>query len=486
MRSSDTSAKSFAVAAEAAERSALDRFLSRPVPVWLVVAMVMLFALATVAFGWYVKRSLYLSDGHPVARAALAIASFPTDARKAFQEVGRQLSGEADYKYVRASAGPEDFVGFSPAKSRLETTIDGLLVRHGDGTPARGWRVLVGAFEIGGSIEDAAVLFSPDLEIVRYWLLAEGGPTNADPEPPSADLTHGFTMLHDGSVIYNSETGGGLRKLDSCGRPVWSALGHYHHAVTEDDTQTTVWTLRTDSEPDLAAASKIVQHAVADGKVLREISIADIIAANPNIDILELRRQHENKPTENARGQPGRWLTDPFHLNDVDPLPEDLASRFPMFSAGDLAISARELNLVFVIDPATLAIKWWRVGATIRQHDPDWTDSGRLSVFNNRMARDYSSIVEIDPATLAKTVTVNGGDIDFYARAGGKHQPMPGGGMMIAGPWSGRVIEVAPSGDVALEFYSVLTEERIAAVITEALFLPEEALDIGALQCGEP
>jgi hypothetical protein len=345
---------------------------------------------------------------------------------------------------------------------------------------------LVGAFEIGGSIEDAAVPLSPDLEIVRYWLLAEEGPTNADPDPPSADLTHGFTMLKDGSVIFNSESGSALRKLDSCGRPVWSIAGLYHHSVTEDDTETTVWTLREDPGRDLAAANKIVQVAVADGKVQREFSIADIIAANPSIDILELKRQHENKPTENTRGQPGRWLTDPFHLNDVHPLPRSLASRFPVFSAGDLLISARELNLIFVIDAGTLAIKWWRVGETIRQHDPDWTANGRLSVFNNRMARDYSEIVEIDPATLVKTVTVNGNDIGFYSRAGGKHQPMPGGSVMIAGPWSGRVIEVAPNGDVALEFYSILTEDRIAAVISEALFLPEEALDIGALQCGEP
>lgn len=466
------------------EGSRLDSYLSKTVPVWFVAALILFFAFAIVAFSWYVKRSVYLLDGSSMARAAIAVASFPTDVKETFKDIGLALSGKEKYRYVRALAGTHDFSRLSPVRSHLKTAIEGLVFRKGSGTPERGWRVIAGAFRIGGSVEDAAVMLSPDLEVVHYWLLGEGGPTNADPEPPSAGLTNGFTILRDGSMIFNSESAGALRRLDSCGRLVWSMEGRYHHSVTADDTETTVWSLREDHAGDLADGNKIVQIAVADGKVLREFSIAEIIAANPGIDILELRRQHENKPYENYRSQPGRWLSDPFHLNDVDPLPRNLAHRFSMFSAGDLAISAREINLIFVLDPATLVIKWWNVGDAIRQHDPDWAADGELSVFNNRMARDYSEIIEIDPATSGKRVIVHGNDIDFYSRAGGRHQPLPGGNNLIASPRQGRIIEVAPNGEIALEFYSLLTEEPLPGILMEAMFLPEQAFDAATLQCG--
>jgi hypothetical protein len=466
--------------------SALERFFARKVPVWLVAALVLFFSLGTVAFGWYVKRSLYLSDESPLARAAIGVASFPTDVRKVFEEVGLGLRGHREeYRYFQVSPDTTDFSGFSPVGSQLKTTIDGLIVRKGPGVPERGWRVLIGAFRIDGSNENAAVLLSPDLEIVRYWLLAEGGPTNTDREPQLATLD--FLLLTDGSVIFSSLIADALRRFDSCGRLIWSIDGIYHHNVTADDTESTVWSLRRDDAADPADRDKIVQIAVADGTIVREFSIAEIIAANPEIDILELRRLHKSKVRENLRGEPGDWLSDPFHLNDADPLPRNLAHRFPMFSAGDLAISARELNLIFVLDPATLAIKWWRVGATIRQHDPDWTADGRLSIFNNRMARGYSEVVEIDPATFDKTVIVRGNDddIDLYTRAAGSHQRMPSGNILIASKYQGRIIELAPNGDMALEFYSLLTDEPIVAILGQAAFLPEQALELAAFKCGE-
>jgi hypothetical protein len=149
-------------------------------------------------------------------------------------------------------------------------------------------------------------------------------------------------------------------------------------------------------------------------------------------------------------------------------------------------VSARNLNLLFVIDPRTLAVKGWRGGATIRQHDPDWMADGRISAYDNRMARGYSEIVEIDPATLAKTVLVDGRGFDFYSRARGKVEAMPGGGWLISSPGQGRVVELAPDGKIALEFYDVLDEKaRAFGVISQAIFLPEGSIDIGAFQCRE-
>jgi hypothetical protein len=465
-----------------------ERLLWKSVPLWLVLAMALFSLLATVSFGWLAMRSAMSHDERPLARAAVEVASFPTTAKAVFQEVARILSGKPDY--ARAQAHPPDRLssGFQPVQSTVEGVGAGLIMRRGPGALARGWRVLVGAFKTGGSVQHAALMLSPDLTIVHSWPLLddglEGG--DADPASPSSRLPHGFSVLTDGSVIYTFEGGKSLHRKDRCGRTIWVVAGRYNHSVAVDDMETTVWTLRHDHDGDHAQSDKIVEVAVADGKIIREISVADIIAANPDIDILELRRNHKDLVRDNAPGRPGIWLTDPFHLNDVDPLPRNLAGAFPQFAAGDLLVSARNLNLLFVMDPGTLAVKWWRAGATIRQHDPDWMADGRISAFNNRMARGYSEIVEIDPATLAKTVMVDGRNLDFYSRVRGKVEAMPASGFLIASSEQGRILEVSPDGKVALEFYSIMDEKtRAFGVISQAVFLPEGSIDMGAFQCRE-
>src|SRR5690606_25148786 len=55
---------------------------------------------------------------------------------------------------------------------------------------------------------------------------------------------------------------------------------------------------------------------------------------------------------------------DVLHVNDVEILDERFAAAFPMFSAGDILVSARQRNAIFVIDRATRTIKWARTGAT--------------------------------------------------------------------------------------------------------------------------
>jgi Arylsulfotransferase (ASST) len=472
----------------------VDRIFSKTVSVWLLVTVILLGALGTVTFGWYVKRSAVLEDEHWLARSVVAIASFPTSVKLAFVETKRLFEGP-DLRYIHAP-GYDGYKAseFSPVTSEIPEAAGSLLVRHGPGAPQRGWYVIVGAFKIGGSAEDAALLLSPDLRIVHYWLLGEGGRANLDPAPPSWNITQGFTMLEDGSVIYVFRSGISLSRMDKCGRTIWSVAGNYGHSVEPDKGSDTVWAIRqdfTDDDPtgddstgDVANRTRIVQIAIDDGRILRDFSIADIIAANPHIDILELRRMHEDNAQRNDPALPGQWLRDPVHLNDVEPLSPDLARSFPAFSPGDLLVSARETNLLFVLDPKTLAVKWWSIGATIRQHDPDWMSNGRLLVFNNRQARGYSEIVEIDPESGERLVTVDGQNLEFYSRIRGNHQVLPAGGHLIASTQQGRVMALSRNGDLAMEFRAPLDDQKSAfGFLTDAMMLPERSIDPGLFHC---
>ncbi len=462
----------------------LDRFLGALVPVWLVLALMLLMISSAVVFGWLVREAVLHEDEGRLSRAAVKVAAFPSDVKRVAAEVDRALTRSTDYSGLYAVPHDDAWKSAVAVPSATPVGIEGIMVRRGTATPVPGWRVLVGAFRIDGEIRNAAVMISPDLRIVHHWPLEEDGAVATRPQPIQHKFIHGFAILPDGSAIYSFDNGVSLHKKDLCGRTEWVVDGSYHHAVTADDEGRTVWTLRDEPEGEPPAKNRLVQIDVEEGRILRDISLADIIAANPDIDVLELRRPHGNDPGGNSAELPGRWLEDPFHLNDVDPLPAALADRFPMFAAGDLLVSAREINLVFVVDPQTLALKWWRVGATIRQHDPDWQPNGRITVYNNRMTRGYSEIVEIDPVTFARTVLVDGRQHGFYSRIRGKHQVLPDGGMLITASQQGRTLELSADGEMALEFHNVLDEAKpVLGALSEAMFFPADAFDIGGFRC---
>ena len=120
----------------------------------------------------------------------------------------------------------------------------------------------------------------------------------------------------------------------------------------------------------------------------------------------------------------------------------------------------------------------------MRQHDADWNTDGRLSVFNNRTTRGYSQIITIDPATYATSVAVDGRSIDFYGRRRGDHQRLPDGGWLVVSAQQGRIFEVSPQGEVALEFYNKANEEGLDySMLSASSFFPVGTLTPDAFQC---
>jgi hypothetical protein len=455
--------------------------LERSIPLWVVLLCTLFWLLFTVAFGWAVKSTLAGSErSGTLGKAAVAIASFPTLAKDVVSEMIGFASG--DYKDeqigVRREKGA-DYSGFTPPQMAPGINMESLLLRAAPGAVTPGWRVLSGAFQIDGDIENAVLLLSPDLEIVRKWVLEEIPVGEVEPRPKHRKFVHGVEMLPDGSVIFTFDGSISLQKFNACGAREWIAPGAYHHAVTLDDTGQTVWSF-IDSGPD----AKIAQVSVADGTVVRQISVTDIIAANPMTDILEIRKIHQNDISGNSRNTTGKWMFDPFHFNDVEPLPAAIADRFEGFEAGDLLISARSLNLVFVIDPETLEIRWWRAGAVQRQHDPDWLPNGQIMIFNNRMSRDFSEIVTIDPKTMARTVRLDGRDHDFYTRIRGKQQLLGNGTLQVTSPQQGRAFEVDRTGKVVLELVNTKPDSGDTNyVVSDLKWLPPDYFAKDAWTC---
>lgn len=451
--------------------------MNRAVPLWLVLLIVLTLCITAVGFGAAVKYSIDGREEHRglVPRVALKVASFPGMVRSAVGEASAYVAGEYD-RFVLVDIPRPDRPGLTPVRAAPHLPLRGLMIARGEGEIVRGWRVLVGTFDWDGRFRHGAVLISPDLEAIHFWALDEP-PVGDNPAVPAhRRVPHGFAVLPDASAVFAFDGGKSLQKIDACSSQIWQEGGDYHHAVTLTEDRQHVWTLSGDA---------LAMVNVETGQVARSIHLFDVIEANPEIDILEIRRLHDNDAFGNARDRNDPYLEDPFHLNDVDPLPSDIADAFPQFQAGDLLVSLRSPNLVMVVDPDTARVKWWRVGAWKRQHDPDWLPSGRIAVFDNQMNRQWSRIVEIEPRSLEVSVRLPGEPYDFYTRIRGKHQILPSGHHLVVSSQQSWAFEIGPDGKVALEFMNLKeAEPTLGYTMTDYQFLPEGAL--GTLPTCEP
>jgi hypothetical protein len=151
---------------------------------------------------------------------------------------------------------------------------------------------------------------------------------------------------------------------------------------------------------------------------------------------------------------------DPTHLNDIEALPDSLADQYPLFEAGDLLVSLRELDMIFVMDPVSKRVKWNSTGPQIRQHDPDFIGNGWIAIFDNRQdgtdrgtMLGGSRVIALQPGTDSlKILFPTSHSEPFYTEQRGKWQLLENGNMLLTEEEVGRVVEVAPDGSTVWEW----------------------------------
>jgi len=355
---------------------------------------------------------------------------------------------------------PDNAVGPAPVNASRETWT-----AHRPERLQPGYRALMGY--LADEADFGIRLFDDDgtevhRRILNYHVQDPDGPTGGSEAP------HAFHFLADGSVIVNTDKGDVMTRYDTCGEPLWSRAGAFHHSLAPDP-RGGLWTWRGETSA-FDQHQFLVRFDPQTGETLQEIDlVADVIEASA-----EHRAIFTLVPGQEIRHASGyRSIPDLFHPNDLEVLQPDMADAFPDFEAGDLLMSFRNIDLVTVLDPDTLRIKWWSHGPWIQQHDPDFQADGRITVFNNNGWRKPSNILSITPGTRTIRLAEVDPDFRFYSQYMGKHEYLDDGTLQVVVPFEGRALEFAPDGELLLEINNLFSAEHNAFVADYTLLAPD-------------
>ncbi len=292
---------------------------------------------------------------------------------------------------------------------------------------------------------------------------------------------HGALMTPEGEVILNVY-GLGTVKLDRCSRPLWTVDLETHHDMDflpDGDLLIVGWRRITETRPDRPRLypgpegyylDETLIRVSPEGEVLEEWSLIDALYASGRQDLLF------SGPGSSISSR----VKDPLHNNTVEILRPEMADAFPLFEAGDIMVSFRNINTVVVFDGRTRLVKWSTTGPFLGQHDPDFLPDGHILIYDNRITGGTplmgdTRLIEIDPVGSRIVWEWEGeGEYAFYNRSRGEQAPLPNGNILAVDSHGGRVFEIErESGEVVWEWVN-LVEPGWAGNIVDVERYPAE------------
>lgn len=255
---------------------------------------------------------------------------------------------------------------------------------------------------------------------------------------PEARVKSRLRLLNDGSILAIA-LGRGVVEYDWDGNLVWqyeADHGFAHHDVIRLDNGNTMTLIR----PDEGRFDDILE-VDRDGNVIWEWRSGDYL--------------------EPFVLPEGSTKTDVTHLNSIQELPANpwFDNGDPRFRPGNLLVSAREMNLVFIIDKQTKELVWTFNAGLDKQHEPlmigpESPGAGNILIFNNRYRSFYgdrqSTVLEIDPRSDTQVWQYR--SAGFYSPTSGVEQPLPNGNALITSSRGGRTFEITRAGRVVWEW----------------------------------
>ncbi|MEM7290858.1 MAG: arylsulfotransferase family protein [Pseudomonadota bacterium] len=297
---------------------------------------------------------------------------------------------------------------------------------------------------------------------------------------------HGSHLYPDGSILFNFQDnnfpyGSGMVKLDKDSNLVWKLAENTHHDITVADDGTIwasgqaiieeLWEIVPNFEP--WYYDDLIVKVSPEGELDSEISVLNALADHAGV--LTTTFVWSDRVTS----------SDPLHLNNVEPLPAELADQYPMLAAGDIMISLRNINSIAFVDPNTGKVKRTIVGQFVRQHDPDFMPNGHLLIYDNRGAPiecGGTRVIELDPGSMEIVWSYDGCDrpMPFDSNTRGVVQLLENGNVLTVDALHGRIMEVTREAEPELvwEYFNVIGDNDgtplVGMILHAERFAPDQ------------
>jgi len=413
----------------------LEKLMYRNVPLWLVLALVLLGLLVLIAFGSLIS---YAAAGGQhfkfLSKPATAIADIPLNLAK-FVAVNNSEPIMAEPR--------EDLPDGFWRNPDAHFVDDGYALIPRFVAKRKRYLILLVRLSDGKVMHE----YAPDVAKINALSHLDSSSGLSDHSPQRYSFGHPL-LMPDGGLIFH-DTSPQVR-VDACGRPLWTIDGNFHHS-NELGPDGNIWTPSTVLQSKIPHVGEdFKEDAIAemspDGRILKRESIAAIL--------------ERNGLTALWRSRP--YDVDPFHLNDIQPVLET----GPYWQKGDLFISLHNLAMIMLYRPSTGQILWWRQGPWSNQHDVDILDDHRIQIFDNGV---YSENTRPTTQLLKGEYVVNHNRLYVYDFKTGKSESpfetafakwdirtiteglatsMSNGDMFVEETNYGRVLRLSPDGTV--------------------------------------
>ena len=278
-------------------------------------------------------------------------------------------------------------------------------------------------------------------------------------------------------VAEENEQSGGIVRLDKDSNVLWQYSGLVNAADLSSDgsiyallrePHTQPWPGLENIQPPFY--DEIIVELDAGGNELRTISL---LAAIQNSSF-EYLLQYVSADSHGGQLLGANSIQ---HLNAV------AAAKLPDTKADDILVSFGALDTLAVIDIEQVVVKWAIRGSWHLQHAAEVLASGNILLFDNfgdLRNGGRSRVLEIDPISL-ETIWEFPRDtgVDLFTSGQGSQQRLLNGNTIISEAYGGRLLEIAPDGDVVWEYYApeviaVSDSKYVSHAVFPQRYLPDQ------------
>ena len=241
----------------------------------------------------------------------------------------------------------------------------------------------------------------------------------------------------------------GMIKLDRNSNLLWTSGFMQHHDLdVHENGDIYVLTRMGAVIPHINKRKPVIEDSISimgsDGWMKRSFSLIEALERFPKFEPYWNRAK--------------RKKGDIFHTNSLEILDGSAANKNPAFAKGNLLVSMRSLNAIFVVDPNTEQVVWAYKADFKEPHDPQVLPNGNLLLFDNlggSPKRGRSRMLEYRLPSMDLAWTYEGTPWDrFFTKGCGMAQRLPNQNTLITETDTGRAFEVTPEGEIVWQFFN--------------------------------